>query len=58
MFVFSLGMSVYSSADYNIPSDEQLNLSDQLDELLSSMCEEEASYRASLEHVLRVSISV
>ena len=54
MYVFSLGMSVYTSADYGLGQNDQLELSDPLDQLLSAMCEEEATYRYTLEQVLQV----
>ena len=54
MYVFSLGMSVYSSADYGLSQNAQLELSDPLDQLLSAMCEEDPNFRFTLDQVLQV----
>ena len=58
MYVFSLGMSVYISADYGLGLNDQLELSDSMDQLLSSMCEEDSNYRYTLDQVLQVTLTI
>ncbi|CAH1795007.1 unnamed protein product [Owenia fusiformis] len=53
MYVYMLGMTLYSAADYTLQESETLNLSKQLDQLLCGMCEEETNNRVALVHVLQ-----
>uniref|UniRef100_A0A8C4TJC7 KIND domain-containing protein n=1 Tax=Erpetoichthys calabaricus TaxID=27687 RepID=A0A8C4TJC7_ERPCA len=48
MLVYSLGMTFYWSADYKVPQNEPIQLSDHLNCLLLSMCEDMAHRRPDL----------
>ncbi|XP_048361869.1 FERM and PDZ domain-containing protein 2 isoform X2 [Sphaerodactylus townsendi] len=52
MLVYSLGMTLYWSADYRVPLSQSLQLSDQLHTLLLALCEDLAHRRPSPESIL------
>ncbi|KAJ7987654.1 hypothetical protein DPEC_G00328720 [Dallia pectoralis] len=52
MAVYSLGMTLYWSVDYQLPQNQPIPLSDNLNNLLLSMCEDMALRRADLVTVL------
>ncbi|XP_077640629.1 FERM and PDZ domain-containing protein 2 [Lonchura striata] len=52
MLVYSLGMTLYWSADYQVPPNQSLQLSDQLHTLLLTLCEDLPHRRLSPESVL------
>ncbi|XP_041703413.2 tyrosine-protein phosphatase non-receptor type 13-like isoform X2 [Coregonus clupeaformis] len=52
MVVYSLGMTLYWSVDYQLPQNQPIQLSDKLNNLLLSMCEDMAQRRADLVTVL------
>ncbi|XP_013396442.1 tyrosine-protein phosphatase non-receptor type 13 [Lingula anatina] len=52
MFVFSLGITLYAAGDYGLSPEEDINLSQTLDSLISSMCEENPTDRIALVHIL------
>ncbi|XP_053805259.1 FERM and PDZ domain-containing protein 2 [Vidua chalybeata] len=52
MLVYSLGMTLYWSADYQVPSHQSLQLSDQLHTLLLTLCEDLPHRRLSPESIL------
>ena len=57
LVVFSVGMAVYWAADYRLGQDEELQISSELDAALSGMCEEDASFRMSLQDITQVHAS-
>ncbi|XP_072138668.1 FERM and PDZ domain-containing protein 2 [Mobula birostris] len=54
MHVYSLGMTLYWAADYQLPEAQPIQLSDQLNQLLLRMCEDLPNKRVSLETVLHI----
>ncbi|XP_058235782.1 tyrosine-protein phosphatase non-receptor type 13 isoform X2 [Hemibagrus wyckioides] len=52
MIVYSLGMTLYWSVDYHIPQNQPVQLSDSLNCLLLSMCEDVAHRRGNLSNIL------
>ncbi|XP_008947322.1 PREDICTED: FERM and PDZ domain-containing protein 2, partial [Merops nubicus] len=52
MLVYSLGMTLYWSADYQVPPNQSLQLSDQLHMLLLTLCEDLPQKRLSPESIL------
>ncbi|XP_074855678.1 FERM and PDZ domain-containing protein 2 [Carettochelys insculpta] len=52
MLVYSLGMTLYWSADYQVPPNQSLPLSDQLHALLLTLCEDLPYKRLSPESIL------
>ncbi|MCJ8730583.1 hypothetical protein PDJAM_G00186240 [Pangasius djambal] len=52
MIVYSLGMTLYWSVDYHIPQNQPVQLSDSLNCLLLSMCEDVAHRRGNLSTIL------
>ncbi|XP_061083588.1 tyrosine-protein phosphatase non-receptor type 13 [Conger conger] len=54
MIIYSLGMSLYWSADFHLPQNQPIQLSDTLNCLLLSMCEEMAFKRVNLNSILEV----
>ncbi|KFP90655.1 FERM and PDZ domain-containing protein 2, partial [Apaloderma vittatum] len=52
MLVYSLGMTLYWSADYQVPPNQSLQLSDQLHMLLLTLCEDLPRKRLSPESIL------
>ncbi|XP_043912687.1 tyrosine-protein phosphatase non-receptor type 13-like [Protopterus annectens] len=54
MFVYSLGMTLYWTADYQVPQNQPIQLSDQLNSLLLAMCDDIAKRRPSLGQVLNI----
>ncbi|XP_030630901.1 FERM and PDZ domain-containing protein 2 [Chanos chanos] len=52
MVVYSLGMTLYWSVDYQLPQNQPIQLSDHLNSLLLTMCEDVAHRRADLLTVL------
>ncbi|XP_064174478.1 tyrosine-protein phosphatase non-receptor type 13 isoform X3 [Anguilla rostrata] len=54
MIVYSLGMTLYWSADFHLPQNQPIQLSDALNCLLLSMCEEMAFKRVNLNSILEV----
>uniref|UniRef100_W5M8L4 Uncharacterized protein n=1 Tax=Lepisosteus oculatus TaxID=7918 RepID=W5M8L4_LEPOC len=50
--VYSLGMTLYWSADYHVPQNQPIQLSDHLNCLLLSMCEDTAHKRVALQTIL------
>ncbi|XP_066411252.1 FERM and PDZ domain-containing protein 2 [Molothrus aeneus] len=52
MLVYSLGMTLYWSADYQVPPNQSLQLSDQLHTLLLTLCEDLPHRRLSPESIL------
>ncbi|XP_010218697.1 PREDICTED: FERM and PDZ domain-containing protein 2, partial [Tinamus guttatus] len=52
MLVYSLGMTCYWSADYQVPPNQSLQLSDQLHSLLLTLCEDLPHRRLSPESIL------
>ncbi|KAF4090352.1 hypothetical protein AMELA_G00050820 [Ameiurus melas] len=52
MIVYSLGMTLYWSVDYHIPQNQPVQLSDSLNRLLLSMCEDVAHWRGNLSTIL------
>ncbi|XP_029814411.1 FERM and PDZ domain-containing protein 2 [Manacus vitellinus] len=52
MLVYSLGMTLYWSADYQVPPNQSLQLSDQLHTLLLTLCEDLPHKRFSPESIL------
>ncbi|XP_067155702.1 FERM and PDZ domain-containing protein 2 [Apteryx mantelli] len=52
MLVYSLGMTFYWSADYQVPPNQSLQLSDQLHTLLLTLCEDLPHKRLPLESIL------
>uniref|UniRef100_A0A8B9HLG6 KIND domain-containing protein n=1 Tax=Astyanax mexicanus TaxID=7994 RepID=A0A8B9HLG6_ASTMX len=55
MVVFSLGMTLYWTADYQLPQNQPVQLSNHLNSLLLKMCEEAALRRPDLLAVLEES---
>ncbi|XP_026873049.2 FERM and PDZ domain-containing protein 2 [Electrophorus electricus] len=52
MIVYSLGMTLYWSVDYHLPQNQPIQLSDSLNGLLLSMCEDMAYRREKLSTIL------
>ncbi|XP_078497098.1 FERM and PDZ domain-containing protein 2 [Lissotriton helveticus] len=52
MLVYSLGMTLYWSSDYKVPSEQPLDLSHALHSLLLTMCEELPQKRPALDTLL------
>uniref|UniRef100_A0A8C7QR12 KIND domain-containing protein n=1 Tax=Oncorhynchus mykiss TaxID=8022 RepID=A0A8C7QR12_ONCMY len=52
MLVYSLGMTLYWSVDYHLPQNQPVQLSDHLNSLLLSMCEDLAHRRVNLNSIL------
>uniref|UniRef100_A0A8C8VH81 FERM and PDZ domain containing 2 n=1 Tax=Pelusios castaneus TaxID=367368 RepID=A0A8C8VH81_9SAUR len=52
MLVYSLGMTLYWSADYQVPPNQSLQLSDQLHGLLLTLCEDLPHKRLSPQSIL------
>uniref|UniRef100_A0A3B1K684 KIND domain-containing protein n=1 Tax=Astyanax mexicanus TaxID=7994 RepID=A0A3B1K684_ASTMX len=52
MIVYSLGMTLYWSVDYHLPQNQPIPLSDSLNCLLLSMCEDMAHRRVNLNTIL------
>ncbi|XP_031660439.1 FERM and PDZ domain-containing protein 2-like [Oncorhynchus kisutch] len=52
MIVYSLGMTLFWSVDYQLPQNQPIQLSDNLNNLLLSMCEDTVHRRADLVTVL------
>ncbi|XP_041714099.2 FERM and PDZ domain-containing protein 2-like [Coregonus clupeaformis] len=52
MIVYSLGMTLFWSVDYQLPQNQPIQLSDNLNNLLLSMCEDTVQRRADLVTVL------
>uniref|UniRef100_A0A3Q1JIE4 KIND domain-containing protein n=1 Tax=Anabas testudineus TaxID=64144 RepID=A0A3Q1JIE4_ANATE len=52
MLVYSLGMTLYWSVDFHLPQNQPVQLSDHLNSLLLSMCEDLAHRRANLNSIL------
>ncbi|XP_073774109.1 FERM and PDZ domain-containing protein 2 isoform X1 [Danio rerio] len=52
MVVYSLGMTLYWAVDYNLPQNQPVQVSDTLNSLLLSMCEDVAHRRVNLLTVL------
>ncbi|XP_076022160.1 tyrosine-protein phosphatase non-receptor type 13 [Genypterus blacodes] len=52
MLVYSLGMTLYWSVDFQLPQNQPVQLSDNLNSLLLSMCEDLAHRRVNLSSVL------
>ncbi|XP_034147959.1 tyrosine-protein phosphatase non-receptor type 13 isoform X2 [Esox lucius] len=52
MVVYSLGMTLYWSVDYQLPQNQPIQLSNSLNNLLLSMCEDTVQRRADLVTVL------
>ncbi|XP_016368746.1 tyrosine-protein phosphatase non-receptor type 13 [Sinocyclocheilus rhinocerous] len=52
MVVYSLGMTLYWTVDYHLPQNQPIRLSDSLNSLLLSMCEDVAHKRVNLLTVL------
>ncbi|XP_059677315.1 FERM and PDZ domain-containing protein 2 [Gavia stellata] len=52
MLVYSLGMTLYWSVDYQVPPNQSLQLSDQLHTLLLTLCEDLPHKRLSPESIL------
>ncbi|XP_077092850.1 FERM and PDZ domain-containing protein 2 isoform X3 [Siphateles boraxobius] len=54
IIVYSLGMTLYWSVDYHLPQNQPIQLSDSLNCLLLSMCEDMAHRRANLNSILEL----
>ncbi|XP_052007105.1 FERM and PDZ domain-containing protein 2 isoform X1 [Xyrauchen texanus] len=54
IIVYSLGMTLYWSVDYHLPQNQPIQLSDSLNCLLLSMCEDMAHRRANFNSILEV----
>ncbi|XP_051507170.1 tyrosine-protein phosphatase non-receptor type 13-like [Myxocyprinus asiaticus] len=54
IIVYSLGMTLYWSVDYHLPQNQPIQLSDSLNCLLLSMCEDMAHRRANLNSILEM----
>ena len=54
MLVFCLGMTVYWAADFKLGEQDELQITPQLDNMLGGLCEEDASFRMSLQDTLEV----
>ncbi|XP_041865921.1 tyrosine-protein phosphatase non-receptor type 13 [Melanotaenia boesemani] len=52
MLVYSLGMTLYWSVDFHLPQNQPVQLSDHLNSLLLSMCEDLAHRRVNLSSIL------
>ncbi|XP_067466135.1 tyrosine-protein phosphatase non-receptor type 13 [Thunnus thynnus] len=52
MLVYSLGMTLYWSVDFHLPQNQPVQLSDHLNSLLLSMCEDLAHRRINLNSIL------
>ncbi|XP_072292370.1 tyrosine-protein phosphatase non-receptor type 13 isoform X3 [Eucyclogobius newberryi] len=52
MLVYSLGMTLYWSVDFHLPQNQPVQLSDHLNSLLLSMCEDVSHRRINLNSVL------
>ncbi|XP_044069038.1 FERM and PDZ domain-containing protein 2 isoform X2 [Siniperca chuatsi] len=52
MLVYSLGMTLYWSVDFHLPQNQPVQLSDHLNSLLLSMCEDLAHRRVNLNSIL------
>ncbi|KAK2824256.1 hypothetical protein Q5P01_021431 [Channa striata] len=52
MLVYSLGMTLYWSVDFHLPQNQPVQLSDHLNSLLLSMCEDSAHRRVNLSSIL------
>ncbi|KAM8852417.1 tyrosine-protein phosphatase non-receptor type 13 isoform 1-T1 [Synchiropus picturatus] len=52
MLVYSLGMTLYWSVDFHLPQNQPVQLSDRLNSLLLSMCEDLSHRRANLNSIL------
>ncbi|XP_056290866.1 FERM and PDZ domain-containing protein 2 isoform X2 [Pseudoliparis swirei] len=52
MLVYSLGMTLYWSVDFQLPQNQPVQLSDHLNNLLLSMCEDQAHRRVTLNNIL------
>ncbi|XP_058263000.1 FERM and PDZ domain-containing protein 2 [Hemibagrus wyckioides] len=53
MLIYSLGMTLYWTVDYQLPPNQPVQLTDHLNSLLLSMCEEESHRRPNLQGVLQ-----
>ncbi|KAK3559799.1 hypothetical protein QTP86_020780 [Hemibagrus guttatus] len=53
MLIYSLGMTLYWTVDYQLPPNQSVQLTDHLNSLLLSMCEEESHRRPNLQGVLQ-----
>uniref|UniRef100_A0A8C1YFX1 KIND domain-containing protein n=1 Tax=Cyprinus carpio TaxID=7962 RepID=A0A8C1YFX1_CYPCA len=54
IIIYSLGMTLYWSVDYHLPQNQPIQLSDSLNCLVLSMCEDMAHRRANLNSILEV----
>uniref|UniRef100_H2U599 KIND domain-containing protein n=1 Tax=Takifugu rubripes TaxID=31033 RepID=H2U599_TAKRU len=52
MLVYSLGMTLYWAVDFQLPQNQPVQLSDHLNSLLLSMCEDMAHRRVNLNSIL------
>uniref|UniRef100_A0A3B4B6M0 KIND domain-containing protein n=1 Tax=Periophthalmus magnuspinnatus TaxID=409849 RepID=A0A3B4B6M0_9GOBI len=52
MLVYSLGMTLYWSVDFHLPQNQPVQLSDHLNSLLLSMCEDLSHRRTNLNSIL------
>ncbi|TNN71811.1 FERM and PDZ domain-containing protein 2 [Liparis tanakae] len=52
MLVYSLGMTLYWAVDFQLPQNQPVQLSDHLNNLLLSMCEDQAHRRVTLNNIL------
>ncbi|KAF3708267.1 FERM and PDZ domain-containing protein 2 [Channa argus] len=52
MLVYSLGMTLYWSVDFHLPQNQPVQLSDHLNSLLLSMCEDLIHRRVNLSYIL------
>ncbi|XP_063075107.1 tyrosine-protein phosphatase non-receptor type 13 [Engraulis encrasicolus] len=52
MSVYSLGMTLYWTVDYQLPSNQPVQLSERLNSVLLSMCEEAESQRPELQELM------
>ncbi|XP_065179497.1 tyrosine-protein phosphatase non-receptor type 13-like [Sycon ciliatum] len=53
MYIYSLGMTLYSAADFNVPDGQEMNLSEELETTLLNMCEDTADLRPSLADIMQ-----
>lgn len=56
MLSFCLGMTVYWAADFKLGEKDELQISPHLDNVLGALCEEDASFRMSLQDTLEVQL--
>ncbi|XP_032868851.1 FERM and PDZ domain-containing protein 2 isoform X1 [Amblyraja radiata] len=54
MHVYSLGMTLYWAADYQLPEAQPIQLGDQLNDLLLSMCDDMPLRRVSLDTIVQI----